>query len=419
PRLSSTLGAGDLALRWSTPEDKAGCIMLSCLAAMKQEGEESEPVVRYFEPYTDDAFYLGSSTNWAVCVDTSPAGKLETASSDSNSYVVAIVYFLPAEFAFDGDTVRVPVGQARIVACKSAYRPFEMVNARAHAFDCAFMVTAGIVGYYRTHGTPTGTPSLFSLRPATLDDLPALERFVLASRANAEIFTGKRDTPDGPPRVVAAAGLPMYKPGRQTVSVHPLLWDGMEDASAVAQAIVPALISAVAALPTADGSPTTLATLRWTLPDAHPLHRWLLAHELAIPTPESPQYDHMWYIAINSLPRFLAALAPALNARFAGATHIFGVNYSATLHIAAPRAMGGGVVLRVANGVVSVGPANAEQDPKPNLSLPRGALVQLMMGYTGWRELRAVLPDVAVESGVVPLVDVLFPKRQMGSAIYI
>jgi hypothetical protein len=97
---------------------------------------------------------------------------LETASSDSNSYaekirsaadsaperVVAIVYFLPAEFAFDGDTVRVPVGQARIVACKSAYRQrsgeeniikalFEMVNARAHAFDCAFMVTAGIVGY--------------------------------------------------------------------------------------------------------------------------------------------------------------------------------------------------------------------------------------------------------------------------------
>jgi hypothetical protein len=49
----------------------------------------------------------------------------------------------------------------------------------------------------------------------------------------------------------------MYKPGRQTVSVHPLLWDGMEDASAVAQAIVPALISAVAALPTADGSPAT------------------------------------------------------------------------------------------------------------------------------------------------------------------
>jgi hypothetical protein len=142
----------------------------------------------------------------------------------------------------------------------------------------------------RPPSTPTGTPSLFSLRPATLDDLPALERFVLASRANAEIFTGvqdetkqlcyllgdrppayvppahplnpffvleKRDTPDGPPRVVAAAGLPMYKPGRQTVTVHPLLWDGMEDASAVAQAIVPALISAVAALPTADGSPTT------------------------------------------------------------------------------------------------------------------------------------------------------------------
>lgn len=118
--------------------------------------------------------------------------------------------------------------------------------------------------------------------------------------------------------------------------------------------------------------------------------------------------------------------------------HIFGVNYTATLHIATPRTMGGGVVLRVTNGVVAVGPANAEQDPsaclscpsrkptlfivfypEPNLSLPRGALVQLMMGYTGWRELKALFPDVAVEPAVVPLVDVLFPKRQMWSAMYI
>jgi len=64
-------------------------------------------------------------------------------------------------------------------------------------------------------------------------------------------------------------------------------------------------------------------------------------------------------------------------------------------------------------------PTNAEQDSKPNLTLPRGALVQLMMGYAGWRELKALYPDVAVEPVLVPLVDVLFPQRSLWSAMYI
>jgi hypothetical protein len=116
--------------------------------------------------------------------------------------------------------------------------------------------------------------------------------------------------------------------------------------------------------------------MNWIIPDAHPLQRWLLAHELADARPEAQRYDHMsaWWVfclppiyraynddfrwvAFDSLPRFLSALAPALNARLAGAKHILGANYAAALHIAAPRAMGGGVVLRVADGAVFVTPA--------------------------------------------------------------
>jgi hypothetical protein len=112
-------------------------------------------------------------TNWAVCVDTSPTEGSETpTSSGSDSYVdqmrvaaisakervVAAVYFLPGEFAFESDAVRVPVGKAHILACKAAYRGrsggdnimdrlFGMVNARAHNTDCAFMAMAGIPSY--------------------------------------------------------------------------------------------------------------------------------------------------------------------------------------------------------------------------------------------------------------------------------
>ncbi|KAJ7119554.1 hypothetical protein C8R44DRAFT_877974 [Mycena epipterygia] len=502
PAYRQDLGNEGLVLRWSTAADKAGCVLLSCLAAMQLsevEGRETEFSMRFFEPYTDDAYYDGSSINWALCVDTSPvespatstgfgsyADSMRAAAESAPERVVALVYFLPAEFAFDGDAVRVPIAKARIVACKTAYRQnkggpnilkalFEMVNARAHSTGCAFMVTSGIPGYYRTHAheyalnmsrdlvtytailRPASTspaPSRYSLRLATFNDIPTLERLVLAPRAIAEIFTGvstskltsqlrwllgdrpaayagpahryfileKRDTPDAAPRVVAAAGvldntaaiaaglLDRSAPPR----VHPLLWDGVEDASAVTLAIVRELRSALDAQLAADGTSTGLTTIRWHLTAAHPLRRWLLAHELAVPVSESPGYHFMdaWWVAIPSLAHFLAALAPALNARLAGAAHVLGANYAATLHIAAA---GGGVTLRVADGGVSV---ESSAERKPGLSLPRGALVQLMMGYAGWRELKDVFPDVVVEPALVPLVEVLFPKRSVGSTMY-
>ncbi|KAF8205460.1 hypothetical protein K438DRAFT_1963903 [Mycena galopus ATCC 62051] len=434
--------------------------MLSCLA-VAEEGQETDRSVRYLEPYTDDAYYFGSSTNWALCVDTSPARKSETptssgtashvdkmrlAAESTEERVVAIVYFLPCEFAFDGDAVRTPVGKVLIIACKATYRGrnggdnimnglLVMVNARAHATGCAFMLALGTPTYYRAQGyeyalymgrglithfpplapSKNAPPSLFTLRPATLDDLPALERLTGPPPTPHPLtpwtpffVLEKRDMLDAPPRVVAAAAVRTPKPGASTAVVNPLLWDVVEDASAVAQAIARALVGAVRAPPTTDGSPNKVTSLRWTPPDAHPLYRWLLTHELAVPTLESSRYEFASarmgrWIAIPSRARFLTAPTPALNVRLAGSKYIFGANYTASLHIAAPRTMGGGVVLRVADGTISMAPADTKQDPKPNLSLPRGALVQLLMGYLSWRELKAVFPDVAVEPAVVPL----------------
>ncbi|KAJ7919654.1 hypothetical protein B0H13DRAFT_1868413 [Mycena leptocephala] len=444
------LGKNGLVLRWSTAADKAGCILLSCLAMGQQEGRELEFGVRYIEPYMDDAFYSGSSTNWAICVDTSPVEEQDVKSeSRSESYVdrmraeaesaservVALVYFLPGEISFDRDAARLAIGKAQIVACKPAYRQrgggenivkalFEMVHARALATGCTLMTIVGIPMYYRTHG-------------ATLSDLPALERLVSVPRATADIFAGvstpmlraqlrwllgdrpesysaavypvhpffvleKRDSPKFTLRVVGAAGL--LNSSSPSAIVHPLLWDGMEDASSVALAVVRGLIQALDA-------ETKLTTVRWVLTDVHPLRRWLLAHELAVPAPASPRYDHtsVWWAAIPSLPAFLSALAPALAARVARAAPILGANYTGVLHIAAPRAMGGDVLLRADSGAVSV--AVPPAGSKPTLSLPRGALTQLLLGYASWNELKVLSPDVAVEPSVVPLVEVLFPKR--------
>ncbi|KAJ6622150.1 hypothetical protein B0H10DRAFT_2014520 [Mycena sp. CBHHK59/15] len=215
----------------------------------------------------------------------------------ANERVVALVYFLSAEFAFGRNAVCLPVGKAQIVACKSAYRRgattegtiaalFEMVHARAYATGCTFLVTSGIPTYYRTHGceyalklgrglvTHTATP--YTLRRATSADLPALERLVCAPRAAADIFAGlaapalkqqlrwllgERPSPyaaaeaypvhpffvlETHGRVVAAAGL-KNTPSTQTaaVHVHPLLWDGDEDASAISLTLARELIKAV------------------------------------------------------------------------------------------------------------------------------------------------------------------------------
>ncbi|KAJ7101888.1 hypothetical protein C8R44DRAFT_348668 [Mycena epipterygia] len=476
PLYRRNLGDSGLVLRWSTPADKAGCIIVSCLALGVQEGQEKEWAVRYGEPYTDDAFFSGSSANWALCVDTTPID--QPATNDSQEYVdgiraeaqaapervVALVYFLPGEFSFDGDAARMPVGKAHIVACRPAYRAtatnenivkalFEMVHARALSTGCAFMAISGIRSYYRTHGyeyalrlgrglvthiatlrpanpPAAATPPPFTLRLATLADLPALESLVTVPRATANIFAGvsapvlqaqlrwllgaragpyafpvhpfyvleKRDAPDAPPRVVAAAGL--LNSGVPAAAVHPLLWDGIEDASAVALAVVRQLVPALEATFTAEGP--KLTTIRWVLTDAHPLRRWLIAHELAVPMPASPKYEaaSIWWAALLSVPAFLRALAPALTARLARAAPILGANYVGSLSV-------GGVVLRVAEGKVSV--EDAPEGSKPTLALPRGALIQLLLGYAPFAELKRIFPDVAVEPALAPLVDVLFP----------
>ncbi|KAJ7680072.1 hypothetical protein B0H17DRAFT_1138830 [Mycena rosella] len=462
PGYRRQLGDTGLVLRWSTSADRAGCILLSCIALGLKEGEEQEYAVRYLEPYTDDAFYSGSSTNWALCVDTTPLEK-PSPTSDSQSCVdliraeaesaqervVALVFFLPAEFSFEGDAARVPVGRAHIVACKAAYRQsqlkgvnvvkslFEMVHARALSTACAFMVVSGIPttasaiehraqGYEYALDMGRGLVTHVSaLRPQRL---PALERLVTAPRATADIFMGaaapvlqkqlrwllgerpagytfpvhpffvleKRDAPDAAPRIVAAAGL--MNSDAAKAAVHPLLWDGVEDASAVALAVVRQLILALEATLSTE----KLATIRWVVTDAHPLRRWLLAHELAIPVPDSPRYaaSRVWWAAIPSLPAFLRALAPALTARLACASHILGGNYAGALRFA------GGVVLRIAGGNVSV-----EVDAL-DTSLPRGALIQLLLGYAAFPALQALFPDAVVEPAMLPLVEVLFPPRE-------
>lgn len=54
----------------------------------------------------------------------------------------------------------------------------------------------------------------------------------------------------------------------------------------------------------------------------------------------------------------------------------------------------------------------------PNVSLPLGALTQLLMGYRVWKDIRPCFPDAVASPHLVPLVEVLFPKLELGSSMY-
>jgi hypothetical protein len=73
-------------------------------------------------------------TNWALCVDTSeikntPSSDksssfivaVQKKASEAKERVVALIYFLPADFSLE-DGSNTPVGKHQIVACRTAFR---------------------------------------------------------------------------------------------------------------------------------------------------------------------------------------------------------------------------------------------------------------------------------------------------------
>jgi hypothetical protein len=86
---------------------------------------------------------------------------------DAPEHVVALVYYLPAEFAFENDAARVPAAKAQIVSCQTAYRRgaastdimkglFEMVHDRAKLDGAPIMVTSGIPSYCKSTSRVVG-----------------------------------------------------------------------------------------------------------------------------------------------------------------------------------------------------------------------------------------------------------------------
>ncbi|KAJ7706721.1 hypothetical protein B0H17DRAFT_1192297 [Mycena rosella] len=275
------------------------------------------------------------------------------------------------QYAFEGDTVRVPIDKARTVACKMAYRKSGGAPAQTPPAARSWSRPESLAIMAAT-SPPAPPASVHHHRalPGTLADLSTLERLICAPHATAEIFIGrpssgqffvleKRDTPDAAPRVVAAVNVLNNALDNAIAAAAARHLNG----SAPAAAVHPCPGTAWRTPPPSRAPSCPPSARRSTRSSPGPNSRPCAGVR------PGPRRTTRWLSrgSPSPLARFLAA--PALTARLARAAPILGTHYVGTLHIWAVAMHTADVALHVAGGAVSVGPSTE----KPSVTLPRGA----------------------------------------------
>lgn len=133
--------------------------------------------------------------------------------------------------------------------------------------------------------------------------------------------------------------------------------------------------------------------------------------------PFSYEYDGLQtqWIGIPSLADYITVMTPILNQRLSNSKHLLGHRFSSTINIGSyDVSTSPGCVIEIANCSISSVEekklAVSDLDKGLQIVAPRGALIQMLMGFSAWRELRRSIPDLVVHPAVVPVFEILFPK---------
>ena len=276
-----------------------------------------------------------------------------------------------------------------------------------------------------------GDCEAYSLRLATLDDLPELMRlYDLPSAASfvwheaTEAFWRHHITSWDEPfvRQVGPTGTALYgrlhmilDQGGQIVGYTSLAakcWGSdlvvfalQVDAGVNWQTAAPSLVRALSAygqqLPTVGESAKPFSGIYFNLGRSHPLFDVLRD---TVPMREEPPYA--WYVRVPGMPAFLRRVAPVLEARLAGSIMRA---YTGEVKI---DFYGDGLRLQLAEGKLVV--AEPWQAPvygnDATAGFPPHAFVQLIFGYRSLDELRRSLPDAWANPEAALLLNSLFRK---------
>ncbi len=350
PTYTGDLGGG-LIRRWSTRADQAGIAHL--LSHVFRDGPDDPPNVRSADVarilLNGDFPYMGPG-DFAVVEDTGRPG----------SPIVACTCLWRLRWRYGG--IPLDVGQPEMVATDADYRKrglaralFEMVEARSRAEGQLVLAITGIRYFYRKFGyeyaldleggrqvpvaaipePPKGESGAYSLRLATLDDIPELMRlYDLPSAASfvwheaTEAFWRHHITSWDEPvvREVGPTGTALYgrlymilDQGGQIVGYTSLAakrWGSdlvvfalQLDAGVNWQAAAPGLLRTLSAygqqVPTVGESAKPFSAIFFNLGRSHPIFDVLRD---TVPMREEPPYA--WYVRVPDMPAFLRHIAP-------------------------------------------------------------------------------------------------------------
>jgi hypothetical protein len=452
PTYIGDLGNG-LIRRWSTEADQEKIARLAGTVFRHNTVEEVN--VRAVDEirFTMTSIYpfMGPG-DYAVVEDTSQA----------HSPFVACSGYWRHQWSYGG--IPFGVGRPEPVATDAAYRKrglvralFEMVHARSTAEGHLAQAITGIAYFYRQFGyeyvldldgckavytatIPEKSPEKsndtprFSLRHATLDDIPALMALYNqrrdaslvwheASEAYWRYQVASWDDPaiqgrdlteiglysrlhmllDSNQRVCGYLKLPTRRAGRG-LPVFAMELDDQTNWHAALTDLLPTLRDYGQQLPTFGKEPGALSEIRFDFGRSHPSYSVLdtiLGGRL--PTRIDPPYA--WYLRVPDIAAFILRIAPALEARLANSPL---TGYSGELSIDFYRYA---LLLKFEEGKLTHtdpahGPAGNDD---MNVSCSPLHFLQLLFGYRSHSELRAMFPDFIVNREVRLLVDTLFP----------
>ena len=425
-----------LVLRWSTEKDVEGLARL-CADAFRDA--EDDPPNHWFGHWVHDLMSgrhpLATPGDFALVEDT------------RTGEIVAGAVLMRQTWEYDG--IAFPVGRPEAVATAVAYRNrgliraiFELLHARCDARGDLAVGITGIYYYYRQFGyeyaldlggsrrialdaiptLPTGQAEPYTLRAATLDDLPDVMALYNRDRTRALvstvvdeptwrwIFSGMHPESDENwntqlilnerQRIVGyvLAGRARYGSmfGIRGLTVEP---------GVPLTAVLPSVLRGLAAqaphVPAPHPRTQPASVIGLGLGRAHPAYDAL---PTTVPVVTLPPYA--WYVRVANLPALLTHIAPALERRLVG-TAVEG--YTGEVKLSFYR---GGLRLVFAAGrLVTAEDWTTDTWDAGHAGFPPLVFLRLIFGYQSLEQLRTANPDVWVNDAVRPLLEALFPAR--------
>jgi len=440
------LGDG-LVLRWSTAEDTERLAeFYSWVFRDTAQSPQNTRIIVWVRDMMSGRHPLIGPTDFAL---------VENTHEGTPANIVAATCLLSQTWRYAD--LRIPIGRPEIVATNPDYRRrgliraiFELIHARSEARGDLAQEITGIPFYYRQFGyeyaldlggshevflsdipsLKDGEPERFTLRPATLGDIPALMRYeqaetapyLLSTAIGEDYWRWLLDPEQGvnpeDAEVWRTYLLEMLTDGavsERRVVGHVYMarerWDkgipifGCYTEPGISLvAAVPSLLREIARvaadLPARAEAPALPSRISFMPGTQHPIYA-ALGTLASIGEP-----PHATYVRVPNLPAFLRHIAPVLERRLAESPMS---GHSGETHIDFYR---GGLRLAFEQGILIA----AEDWQMPvwgmrNAGFPPLVFLQLLFGYRSLAELRYAFPDVRSADETTTLLNILFPKQ--------